>query len=62
MVNTSHTSMAEHLLLYMIELHKSNREKAEIDIVYFLTCLKYYTDKGWARARTFASMCGFISI
>jgi hypothetical protein len=54
--------MAEHLLLYMIELHKSNREKAEIDIVYFLTCLKYYTDKGWARARTFASMCGFISI
>lgn len=49
MVNTSYVTMAEHLLLYMLETHEK-REKAEVELLQFLACLKYYTEKSWPRA------------
>ena len=50
--------MGEHLLIYMIEIHKT-RQKAETELVEFLAALKYYSDK-WERAKFYAQMCGFL--
>ena len=58
MVNTSYTMPAEHLILYMIEMYPQ-RDKAEHKLLQFLTSLKYYTPI-WARAKNFASFCGFL--
>lgn len=45
--------MAEHLLIYLIDEHKT-REKAERELVQFLTSLKYYADRSWLKAKTYA--------
>ncbi len=50
--------MCEHLLIYMIDTHKT-RQKAETELVEFLAALKYYSDK-WERARFYAQMCDFV--
>ena len=45
--------MEEFLLMYFLETYK-HREVAERELLQFLACLKYYTDKKWARAVTFS--------
>lgn len=59
MINTSHCTMAEHLLLYMIDKHH-NRKSAEFELVNFLCCLKYYSDRKWQRAQSYARLVGLI--
>ena len=58
MVNTSYLSMTEHLVIYMLEIHK-HRVKAERALFEFLTSLKYYGER-WLRARMYSIMCGLV--
>lgn len=57
-INSSHMSFDEHLILFMLEKHKT-RQTAEYALVDFLSSLKYYADT-WQRAKTYAAMIGFL--
>ena len=58
MVNQTHMTHCEHLILYMLEKHQS-RQQAELSLVEFLASLNYYAQR-WYRARTYAQLCQFI--
>ena len=58
MPNQAHMTMCEHLILFMLEHHKS-RKQTEKALIDFLASLKYYAQK-WFRARYFCIMCHFI--
>lgn len=45
-------TLDEHLVCFMLE-KQLTRQKTELALIDFLTCLKYYSDE-WLRAKTFA--------
>jgi hypothetical protein len=54
----TYVSLDEHLILFMLEKHKS-RTLTEKALVDFLSSLKYYAD-AWPRAKLYASLLGFL--
>lgn len=59
-INTSHLSLDEHLVVFMLHRHGS-RAEAERALVAFLAALKYYMEM-WPRAKTYAQMVGFLQM
>ena len=72
-VNTTYTSMSEHLLIYHVQMFenpttmpRANKEmhgtKADIQnkLIEFLFNLKYYSTR-WLRAKQFAEMIGLMT-
>jgi hypothetical protein len=57
MVNSSHMTFAEHLLVYFVETCRS-REAAEQKVLWFLACLLYFSERQWDRAISYATMLG----
>ena len=57
-LNASYMTLDEHLLIFMLEKHKT-RLATEIALVEFLASLKYYCES-WQRAKTYGQMIGFL--
>ncbi len=58
-LNTSYMTLDEHLLVFMLDKHKS-RVATERAVVEFLASLKYYVDS-WQRAKVYAQLLGVIT-
>jgi hypothetical protein len=58
-LNTSYMTLDEHLLVFMLDKHKS-RVVTERAVVEFLASLKYYVDS-WQRAKVYAQLLGVIT-
>jgi hypothetical protein len=56
-INTTYMSLDEHLIIFMLEKHKS-RSLAEKALVDFLSSLKYYANS-WPRAKLYVQLLGF---
>ena len=57
-LNASYMTLDEHLLIFMLEKHKS-RIATEKALIEFLSSLKYYCES-WQRAKTYAQLLGFL--